>query len=86
MTVSEIYAGGKFFELTGTGFQPTGEIKHNQATVNLDEHKTMKECLITGLLCNDSNRQEGLYCLLALSHLCSSQPGYIYFLSSTQLL
>ena len=55
MTVSEIYAGGKFFELTGTGFEPTGEIKHNQVNINLEEHQTLKECLITGLLCNDSD-------------------------------
>ena len=55
MTVSEIYAGGKFFEVSGTGFQPTGEIKHNQVNINLDEHQTLKECLITGLLCNDSD-------------------------------
>lgn len=55
MTVSEIYAGGKFFEVSGTGFQPTGEIKHNQVSIDLKEHETLKECLITGLLCNDSD-------------------------------
>lgn len=55
MTVSEIYAGGKLFEVSGTGFQPTGEIKHNQVSVNIKEHETLKECLITGLLCNDSD-------------------------------
>ena len=55
MTVSEIYAGEKFFEVSGTGFQPMGEIKHNQVNINLDEHQTLKECLITGLLCNDSD-------------------------------
>ena len=55
MTVSEIYAGGKLFEVSGTGFQPTGEIKHNQVSIDLKEHETLKECLITGLLCNDSD-------------------------------
>jgi Ca2+-transporting ATPase len=55
MTVNEIYAGGKFFEVSGTGFQPTGEIKHDQNSINLNEHQTLKECLITGLLCNDSD-------------------------------
>ncbi len=55
MTVSEIYAGGKLFEVSGTGFQPTGEIKHKQASIDLKEHETLKECLITGLLCNDSD-------------------------------
>lgn len=55
MTVSEIYAGGKLFEVSGTGFQPKGEIKYNQVSISLDEHQTLKECLITGLLCNDSD-------------------------------
>lgn len=55
MTVSEIYAGGKFFEISGTGFQPIGEIKHDKININLNEHQTLKECLITGLLCNDSD-------------------------------
>ena len=55
MTVSEIYAGGKFFEVSGTGFQPTGKIKHDQNSINLNEHQTLKECLISGLLCNDSD-------------------------------
>ena len=55
MTVSKIYAGGKSFEVSGTGFQPTGEIKHEQNNINLNEHQTLKECLIAGLLCNDSD-------------------------------
>ena len=55
MTVSEIYAGGKLFEVSGTGFQPTGEIKHDQNSINLNEYQTLKECLIAGLLCNDSD-------------------------------
>lgn len=55
MTVSEIYAGGKLFDVSGTGFQPKGEIKHNQVSIDLKEHETLKECLITGLLCNDSD-------------------------------
>ena len=55
MTVSEIYAGGKLFRVSGTGFQPTGEIKHNQVSILIEEHQTLKECLITGLLCNDSD-------------------------------
>ena len=55
MTVNEIYAGGKYFEVTGTGFEPVGEIKHNQENINLNEHEALKECLMAGLLCNDSD-------------------------------
>jgi Ca2+-transporting ATPase len=36
MTVSEIYAGEKFYDVSGTGFQPIGQIKHNQTEVNLE--------------------------------------------------
>lgn len=55
MTVTKIYASGKFFELTGTGFQPSGEIKHDQVCIDINKHEALKECLITGLLCNDSD-------------------------------
>lgn len=55
MTVEKIYAGGKFFEISGTGFQPTGDIKYKQSNINLNDHETLKECLIAGLLCNDSD-------------------------------
>ncbi|QLH08019.1 carbonate dehydratase [Nitrosopumilus ureiphilus] len=55
MTVSGIYAGGKFYDVSGTGFQPIGQIKHNQTNVNLNEHKSLRQCLIAGLLCNDSD-------------------------------
>ncbi|NQV40337.1 MAG: cation-transporting P-type ATPase [Nitrosopumilus sp.] len=55
MTVAKIHAGGKFFDISGTGFQPTGDIKYNQSNINLYDHETLKECLIVGLLCNDSD-------------------------------
>ncbi|MDH5697341.1 MAG: HAD-IC family P-type ATPase [Nitrosopumilus sp.] len=55
MTVSQIYAGGKFFEVSGTGFQPVGEIIYNKVKISIEEHQTLKECLIAGLLCNDSD-------------------------------
>ena len=54
MTVTNIYAGGKFFELSGTGFEPEGEITHNQIKIKLDEHEELRECLTAGFLCNDS--------------------------------
>ncbi|MEX0861412.1 HAD-IC family P-type ATPase [Nitrosopumilus sp.] len=54
MTVSEIYAGRKFFELSGTGFEPVGHITYEQSDVTLNEHEALRECLTAGLLCNDS--------------------------------
>ena len=55
MTVTEIYSGGKFFELSGVGFQPIGEIKQNNLSIDVNEHETLKDCLVSGLLCNDSD-------------------------------
>lgn len=55
MTVAEIYSGGKYFEVTGTGFEPQGEITHNQKNVNVSDHLSLHECLKAGLLCNDSD-------------------------------
>lgn len=55
MTVVKIYAGEKLFDISGTGFQPTGEIKYNQSDITLKDHETLKECLVAGLLCNDSD-------------------------------
>ena len=55
MTVIEIYAGKKFFDVTGTGFQPEGKIIHNQKNISVIEHTVLKECLTAGLVCNDSD-------------------------------
>ena len=54
MTVSEIYTGGNFYQVSGTGFQPTGEIKHEKTDISINKHETLRECLVAGLLCNDS--------------------------------
>lgn len=54
MTVTQIYAGKRLYDVSGTGFDPTGKITHTGNDVNLDEHETLRECLVAGLLCNDS--------------------------------
>ena len=54
MTVREIFAGGKLYEVTGAGYEPTGEIKLAGAVVTLPEHPALAECLRAGVLCNDS--------------------------------
>ena len=53
MTVREIYAGGQAFSLTGSGYDPEGEI-HGQAGARLADNIAARECLLAGLLCNDS--------------------------------
>jgi len=61
MTVSNIFAGGKFFEVTGGGYEPNGEIRENQHKADLETNQALNECLLAGLLCNDSQlvRKEG---------------------------
>jgi len=57
MTVQAIYAGGDRFTVSGTGYSPEGEI------AELREQGgrlpvALQECLIAGLLCNDSRLEE----------------------------
>ncbi|AFY77086.1 MAG: cation-transporting P-type ATPase [Hydrococcus sp. C42_A2020_068] len=54
MTVQAIYAGGQRYRVSGEGYVPKGEIFLDEAPVNLDESPVLRECLIAGLLCNDS--------------------------------
>ena len=54
MTVQEIYAGGQAYEVTGVGYEPTGEVHWQGARVDLAGHAALAECLTAGVLCNDS--------------------------------
>ncbi len=54
MTVREIFSGGKSYEVTGTGYEATGELRLDGAPVNLADHPALAACLRTGVLCNDS--------------------------------
>jgi len=48
MTVQEIYAGGKTYTVTGSGYAPEGDILES------DSSAALRECLVAGILCNDS--------------------------------
>ena len=53
MTVKQIYADGKFFEVTGTGYEPKGEVK------GYKEHSEAINLLARiGVLCNNTNLVE----------------------------
>jgi Ca2+-transporting ATPase len=54
MTVQEIYAGGQFYEVTGTGYDPDGAIQAEGKPVVPEKHPALIACLRAGLLCNDS--------------------------------
>ena len=59
MTVREIFAGGKFYEVTGVGYEPKGEIRLDGSPVRMSEQIALAECLWAGVLCNDSQMVRG---------------------------
>jgi Ca2+-transporting ATPase len=54
MTVREIFAGGKVYDVTGGGYEPKGDIRFDGKTVKLAEHPALADCLRAGVLCNDA--------------------------------
>jgi cation-transporting P-type ATPase F len=57
MTVQAIYAGGHQYTVTGIGYEPQGEILQDDKPVDLNSDKGLQECLVAGLLCNDSHME-----------------------------
>jgi cation-transporting P-type ATPase F len=54
MTVQQIFAGGRFYELTGSGYAPDGEVIDGGRATTLAGHEALRETLLAGLLNNDS--------------------------------
>jgi cation-transporting P-type ATPase F len=54
MTVQQIFAGGQFYEVTGTGYDATGTVQADGKPVVTEKHPALIACLRAGLLCNDS--------------------------------
>lgn len=54
MTVQQIYCGNKIYEITGNDYEANGEIRSEEKTVSVASHAALNECLLAGLLCNDS--------------------------------
>jgi len=61
MTVRQVYAGGKLFEVTGGGYEPNGEVRLSGQRAALERHAALRETLLAGLLNNDTQlaRVEG---------------------------
>nr|WP_219891959.1 HAD-IC family P-type ATPase [Chamaesiphon polymorphus] len=60
MTVQVIDAGGLTYTVTGQGYEPEGQISlegTEDPTDRLVPNTALSECLLTGLLCNDSQLQ-----------------------------
>ena len=54
MTVQEVFAGGKLYGVTGGGYEPRGDLCLQGAPVKVPDHPALAECLLAGVLCNES--------------------------------
>lgn len=59
MTVRKILAGGQLFSTSGTGYEPTGQIEVADDADDVASNEAAKQCLLSGLLCNDSQLVQG---------------------------
>ncbi len=57
MTVRKIFTSGKVIEVTGVGYDPTGEFRGDNI-VNVENSKPLRTLLLGGLLCNDAAIEE----------------------------
>ncbi len=55
MTVQAVYTGGSLYEVTGTGYVPEGSILRGGTAADIARETALRECLIAGFLCNDSD-------------------------------
>ncbi|HEY0944675.1 MAG TPA: HAD-IC family P-type ATPase [Opitutaceae bacterium] len=53
MTVREIFAGGRSYEVTG-GYEAEGDFRLDGVPIDISRHPALVECLRAGVLCNDS--------------------------------
>lgn len=66
MTVRQLFINGKYIEVTGEGYEPKGEFRHDGKPINPEEDKQLMLLLRAGALCNDasltqSNEKHGIF-------------------------
>lgn len=54
MTVQRVLAGGNYYDLSGGGYDPRGELTFQGKIIDPSQHPALLECLMAGVLCNDS--------------------------------
>ncbi|QTN33202.1 cation-transporting P-type ATPase [Akkermansiaceae bacterium] len=54
MTVQEVFAGGILHHVTGSGYDPDGEVHFERRPVVVGENEALLETFGAGILCNDS--------------------------------
>lgn len=58
MTVKKVYADGKYYDVTGIGYEPDGQILNNGKDLTHDELNNLKALLYACILNNDANLLE----------------------------
>jgi len=58
MTVEQIYAGDRRYDVSGTGYSLAGKIFQQGQPIDLADAPALRSCLQCGLLCNKSNLKE----------------------------
>jgi Ca2+-transporting ATPase len=58
MTVRLVYDGVHTYEFSGTGYEPKGELLHEQMPIEADRLTMLQQCFRIGLLCNESDVYE----------------------------
>jgi P-type Ca2+ transporter type 2C len=59
MTVRKIYAGGRIVEVTGAGYDPSGEFR-GSGKIEIGRSEPLRKLLLCGILCNDSTLERGV--------------------------
>jgi Ca2+-transporting ATPase len=54
MTVRKVYAAGKMTDVTGTGYDPSGEFLHEGVKIDPAEDKALSSAIRSGMLCTNS--------------------------------
>ena len=79
MTVTNLWSGGRTWEVSGTGYEPKGDFYGNGKKLNLQTEKTLKQLLTFGALCNNakivtSEVKEGLLQKTKLEYTINGDP------------
>ena len=54
MTIKKIFSDNKLFEVSGAGYEATGDFLYNNEKINIQKNKSLNLLLKAGVLCNDS--------------------------------
>ncbi|MFC3770003.1 calcium-translocating P-type ATPase, SERCA-type [Paenibacillus sp. GCM10012303] len=58
MTVTHVWLGGDVLEVTGDGYEPSGQILSNGALVDLRQNQSLRRLLQIAVLCNNAHLHE----------------------------